>query len=236
MVAHTRGRPLKNFFARLLSWFPLYRAVVGAHRYYSTTEEQNHRPEDFLFFGPGANICTGAIITAPERMSVGCGSFIACDCLIYAVGGFHLGNYSGLGSRSIVLTVDHRHAGATTIPFDEVRIVKPVHIEDYVWVGMQAAILPGVRIGEGAIVGLGSVVTKDVPACAIVMGNPAQIIGHRDRSDFERLKAAGAVRPVSQNTSRLWIPPYIRRKHPEDLAAFGFGDQDYYNYRRRNHT
>lgn len=234
MVACARGNRLKNLLTAMLSWFPLYRALVGAHRYYSSTEEQNHAPEEFLFFGAGANICTGAVITSPERMFVGRGSFVARECLIYAVGGFHLGNYSGLGSRSIVLTVDHRQAGASTIPFDDVRIVKPVHIEDYVWVGMQAAILPGVRIGEGAIVGLGSVVTKDVPSCAIVIGNPAQIIGYRDRRDFEQLKAAGAVRPVSENTSRLWIPPYIRRKYSNELARFGFGDQEFYDYQPRH--
>ena len=55
---------------------------------------------------------------------------------------------------------------------DEKRIV----IEDDVWIGASAIILPGVSIGEGAIVGAGSVVTKDVPSYTIVAGNPAKII------------------------------------------------------------
>jgi acetyltransferase-like isoleucine patch superfamily enzyme len=54
---------------------------------------------------------------------------------------------------------------------------KPVVIEDDVWIGPNAAILKGVRIGAGAIIEPGSVVTRDVPAGARVLGNPAQVIG-----------------------------------------------------------
>ncbi len=56
-------------------------------------------------------------------------------------------------------------------------IRRPVIIEDDVWIGPNAAILKGVRIGQGAFVEPGSVVTRDVPPRARVMGNPAQIIG-----------------------------------------------------------
>jgi acetyltransferase-like isoleucine patch superfamily enzyme len=58
-------------------------------------------------------------------------------------------------------------------------IEKPVVIEDYVWVATRAMILPGVRIGRGAVVGAGSVVTKDVAAGTIVAGNPAKVIRER---------------------------------------------------------
>lgn len=53
---------------------------------------------------------------------------------------------------------------------------KPILIMDKVWIGFKVIILKGVTIGEGAIVGAGSVVTKDVPAWTVVAGNPAQII------------------------------------------------------------
>ena len=53
---------------------------------------------------------------------------------------------------------------------------KPVHIEDDVWIGPNSTILKGVRIGAGAIIEPGSLVTRDVPRGARVMGNPAQII------------------------------------------------------------
>lgn len=52
----------------------------------------------------------------------------------------------------------------------------PVIIDDNVWIGEKASILPGVHIGYGAIIGAGSVVTKDVPEYAVVAGNPARIV------------------------------------------------------------
>jgi acetyltransferase-like isoleucine patch superfamily enzyme len=54
----------------------------------------------------------------------------------------------------------------------------PIVIEDDAWIGFNATILKGVRIGQGAVVGAATVVTKDVPAYTIVAGNPATIIGH----------------------------------------------------------
>jgi acetyltransferase-like isoleucine patch superfamily enzyme len=53
---------------------------------------------------------------------------------------------------------------------------KPVHIKKNVWIGVNVTILPGVTIGENAIVGAGAVVTKDVPDNAVVSGIPAVVI------------------------------------------------------------
>lgn len=52
-------------------------------------------------------------------------------------------------------------------------------IEDGVWIGMRSVIMPGVKIGEGAVIGVNSVVTKNVPPYAVVGGNPAKIIKYR---------------------------------------------------------
>ncbi|MDQ3814740.1 MAG: acyltransferase [Armatimonadota bacterium] len=54
---------------------------------------------------------------------------------------------------------------------------RPVIIEDDVWIGPNATILKGVRIGTGAFIEAGALVTRDVPPCARVLGNPAQIVG-----------------------------------------------------------
>lgn len=53
---------------------------------------------------------------------------------------------------------------------------KPIHIGNNVWFGAGVTVLPGVTVGDNAIVGAGSVVTKDVPSNAIVAGNPARLI------------------------------------------------------------
>lgn len=63
---------------------------------------------------------------------------------------------------------------------------KPVHIKRNAWLGVNVTILPGVTIGENAIVGAGSVVTKDVPDNAIVVGNPAKVIKYLDATKFKK--------------------------------------------------
>jgi acetyltransferase-like isoleucine patch superfamily enzyme len=61
--------------------------------------------------------------------------------------------------------------------------IKPVTIGDKVWIGFNAAILPGVTVGEGAVVGACSVVTKDVPPYTIVAGNPARVVRELDANE-----------------------------------------------------
>lgn len=178
--------------------------------------------------GEETKISDRAEIIAPDRLHVGSGSFIGEGCWVNAVGGIHIGNYSGLGARTVIFSIEHRYAGADSLPFDDVRMIKPVYIEDFVWVGINVSILPGVRIGEGAIVGLGSVVTNDVPPLAIVMGNPAKVIGHRKKDDFDRLKAAKSFRATGAPTQMLWITPIIKRKYGDILSEFGF-ESDKFN-------
>jgi len=55
-------------------------------------------------------------------------------------------------------------------------VAKPIVIEDNVWLGGGAILLPGVRIGRNAVVGAGAVVTRSVPANTVVAGNPARVI------------------------------------------------------------
>ncbi len=52
----------------------------------------------------------------------------------------------------------------------------PITIQDNVWIGGKVCILPGVTIGEGAVIGAGSVVTKDIPPYSLAVGNPAKVI------------------------------------------------------------
>ena len=62
---------------------------------------------------------------------------------------------------------------------------KPVHIKRNVWIGVNVTILPGVTVGENAVIGAGAVVTKDVPDNAVVVGNPARVIKYLDAEKFK---------------------------------------------------
>lgn len=108
-----------------------------------------------------------------------------------------IGDYSGIGMCSIVGTIkigrdvmigEELIAISKNHEFRNPRIPmrlqgyqedKPIVIEDDVWIGSRVTILPGVRVGKGAIIGAGSVVTKEVLPYTIVAGNPARIIGNR---------------------------------------------------------
>lgn len=63
---------------------------------------------------------------------------------------------------------------------------KPVHIKRNVWIGVNVTILPGVTIGENAVVGAGAVVTKDVPDNAVVVGSPARVVKYLDPNKFPK--------------------------------------------------
>jgi acetyltransferase-like isoleucine patch superfamily enzyme len=212
---------MKSLLDKYLSWFPPYRMAMGGYWYYSYVRERRYAPKEFCSCGTEVVIAPGVLIECPEKMKIGHGVRIGANCHIDATGGFQIGNCSGLGMDCTVLTLDHQ-PGEKHIPFDDTRIIRPVVIEDCVWVGRQVCILPGVTIGEGAIVGLGAVVRQDVPPCAMVVGNPARVVGYRDKDHYYSLKKNGATRPVSSHCSRLRIPPEMREKYGGLLRDIGY--------------
>ena len=195
---------------------------MGGYWYYQLVQSQRYSPKQFCSHGKGVRIGANVFIRAPEKMKIGDGAFIGSNCSIDAIGGLQLGNCCALASHTTILTLDHHHRKSESIPWGKARIVKPVVIKDYVWIGMNASILPGVTIGEGAIVGLGTVVSKDVPPRAIVVGNPAKVVGYRDEVEYNTLKARGAVRAPSVHCTQLWIPPEMREKHHDLLQEVGY--------------
>lgn len=96
----------------------------------------------------------------------------------------YLGNFVSFGAECVIMMGGnhmHRSDWIATFPFDR-RSFLPAGdttIEDGCWIGSRAMIMQGLHLGEGCIVAAGSVVTKDVPAYAIVAGVPAQVIKYR---------------------------------------------------------
>lgn len=99
----------------------------------------------------------------------------------------YIGNFFHCGMNITIITSNHNYEG-NKIPYDSTYVSKKVTIEDFVWIGHQVIILPGVTIGEGAIIGAGAVVSKDIPPLAIAAGNPIKIIKYRDSDHYYQLK------------------------------------------------
>lgn len=107
-----------------------------------------------------------------KPVAIGRRCFIQQCCTFFGRGGITIGDDVFIGPKVNLITINHD-------PDPDNRSAtfgRPIVIEDKVWIGINATILPGVRIGYGAIVGAGSVVTKDVPAMTVVAGNPAKIV------------------------------------------------------------
>lgn len=113
-------------------------------------------------------------------------------CIILGSGEVTIGDYFHSGTDFLIHTQNHRYEGASSIPYDKVRVTKKTTIKDFVWIGQGVTLVPGITIGEGVIVGTGAVVTKDVPDYAIIGGNPAKVIKFRNIEEFKRLKAEKA--------------------------------------------
>ena len=102
-----------------------------------------------------------------------------------------IGRYFHSGDGLRIFTRNHNYDHGEAIPYDATYIAKDVIIGDFVWIGAEVILLPGTKIGEGAIIQAGSVVHGEIPPMAIAGGNPAKVFAWRDREHFEKLKAEG---------------------------------------------
>lgn len=95
-------------------------------------------------------------------------------------GDVRIGKNVMMGTNCIIYTRNHAFC-RTDIPMCEQGFseVKPVTIEDDVWIGGRVTILPGVIIGKGSVIAAGAVVTKSTPQFSVVGGNPAKVIKYR---------------------------------------------------------
>lgn len=118
----------------------------------------------------------GSTFISRSSISIGSNVTIAWGCTIYDHDSHSL-NYMER-RKDISDELDDIRNGRNFIAHKNWDVVnsKPITICDDAWIGMNCIILKGVTIGEGAIVGAGSVVTKDVPAWTVVAGNPAKVV------------------------------------------------------------
>ena len=113
-------------------------------------------------------------VRSPYRISIGNYVHINKNVLLDGRDSLTIGNNVDIAQEVNIWTMQHDYNDP-----QYKAVGKPVVIEDYVWIASRATILPGVKIGRGAVVASCAVVTKDVPPLAIVAGVPAKIIGTR---------------------------------------------------------
>ncbi len=113
-------------------------------------------------------------------INIGERSHIDQFCVLYGQGGLEIGRFCAIASGVKIYSQSnqYKHDRDQRI-IDQPIIYKKVKIGDDVWIGANAVILPGVQIDDGAIVGAGAVVRKDIHRYAIVAGVPAKIVGWR---------------------------------------------------------
>ncbi|WP_229206792.1 acyltransferase [Dyadobacter crusticola] len=137
----------------------------------------------------GTNVFMGCTFDCTRLLQIGTNSVVNARCRIDPRGVISIGNNVSVSSDVTILTADH---DMETMSLEG--RTRSVVIEDYVWIGTRAMIMPGVHIGKGAIIGAGSVVTKNVMPHDVVAGVPAKVIKKRPQngdytynSSFKRL-------------------------------------------------
>ena len=127
----------------------------------------------------GENVNIGKRAELGYDLTIGDNSGIGRDSIIASH--VRIGNGVMMGPQCIIYTRNHKFSDINVPMFKQgFSEVKPVEISDDVWIGARVTILPGVKIGKGAVIGAGSVVTKDVPEYAVIGGNPTRVIKYRN--------------------------------------------------------
>lgn len=140
--------------------------------------------------GNGSSILRKVELYKPSNIIIGNNSVINSKVRLDGRGGkVIIGNNVDKATESCIWTLEHD-------PNSDYHKTRggSVVIEDYVWIASRAIILPNITIGNGAVIATGAIVTKDVPAMAIVAGVPAKVIGYRK----SKLKYKLDYKPIFQ--------------------------------------
>lgn len=126
-----------------------------------------------------ARIYAGFHIRNPENIEIADGVSIGPKVLLDGRRGLFIGRNTVIGYGAIIWTLNHDY---NDINFSGKGA--PVSIGNYVWICSNSIILPGIKIGDGAVIASGAIVTRDVPPYAVVAGIPAKIIKYREKKNY----------------------------------------------------
>lgn len=130
--------------------------------------------------GKGSMIHMGCKFFEPRGVTVGRDTMVGDKAFLDGRAPLRIGDHVDIASEVMIYNSEHDLASEK---FEAVN--EPVEIGDYTFIGPRAIVLPGVKIGRGAVIGAGAVVTKDVADFAMVGGVPAKVIGERKNKDLK---------------------------------------------------
>lgn len=166
-----------------------YRPFLASGRLFDIAEGVHIDGFGNLALRDGATLEQGCSLYCPKApLTLGRSCYLNRNVRLGSVGDapLTLGDNVMVGPN-VVMDTSRHNTGRLDIPMqDQGLSFAPIVVEDDVWIGANAVIVCGVRIGCGSIVGAGAVVTKDVPPHAIVGGVPARILGSRLEPRTER--------------------------------------------------
>ena len=185
------------FFWKPSNWRKGFKAKLTSQLYsIAIRRRAKSCGKNLLVLGPGVNV-TG-------NTTIGDGAGFGKRVKIFGDGPVSIGRRAVLAEDTVVYTQVHDYDHSDVLPFGWGFTYPETSIGEYAWIGIKCIVLPGARIGEGAIVQAGSVVMGVVPPCAIVAGNPAKVIGWRDIDHYNKLKVAAGEKPVEVPGGRSW--------------------------------
>ena len=156
--------------AAMRAWLVRYNASLAL----PAAEKRRLLVERLHAVGEGAAIRPPFHCDYGFNISVGHGVFLNFNCVILDVVAVTIGDKTQIGPGVQILAADHPRDAATRK--SGLEFGRPIHIGRNVWIGGGAIILPGVTVGDDALIGAGSVVTRDVPAGVFAAGNPCRVV------------------------------------------------------------
>lgn len=189
-------RLLRHLFYNLLSYLTEKTDLYTLLNEKSTQANISELLSKINYCGYGIHINGKIDVSSPYYLFLGNNVHIGEGAFIKNDGGLIIGDNVHISRNLTIYTTNHDYQGKR-LPYDETQIDKPVIIERNVWIGMNVNITPGVRIGEGSIVALGSTVSQDVPKLTVVGGNPAKMIKQRNVEHYQDLNNRNSFGGVS---------------------------------------
>jgi acetyltransferase-like isoleucine patch superfamily enzyme len=127
------------------------------------------------------DISRGAVIKSyGGKVTLNQNVFLGEYVIIYGHGGVEIGSNTLIAMHTCIVSSNHTIPGTQELIRSKPDILMPVHIGKDVWIGAGCKILGGVTIGDGCVVGAGSIVNKDLPPYSISAGSPARVIKYRE--------------------------------------------------------